>query len=101
MAVMDMPEIGPLFALLTRVLGPTVVDRFIGAQLAGPPAPDAGQARFVAEVARSWDQTLDADAGGNDDPQRAVRLPKLASIGATSPRSRRRPSTGCATICAS
>ena len=47
--------------LLTRVLGPTVIDRFLARWLPGP-TPDAEQARFVAEVARSWNDTLDVKA---------------------------------------
>ena len=68
--------------LLTRVLGPTVIDRFLGSQIAGP-KPDAAQAAFVGEVVRSWNLTLAARA---EAPEAAVRPPDLAAVGATSPR---------------
>ena len=61
--------------LLTQFLGRTLVERFLAAQARGP--ADAEQARFVTEVARSWNDTLAADQ---------VRLPNLNLVGATSPR---------------
>ncbi len=66
--------------LLTGLLGPTVIDRFLSSQARGP--GDAGQARFVTEVAQSWNEVL----VGKGDPLRpGAGLPDLTAIGANTP----------------
>jgi hopanoid biosynthesis associated RND transporter like protein HpnN len=63
--------------LLTRVLGPTPMDRFLSGLLTQ--TPDAETARFVALLAKSWTRTLDSTS--------SIDLPNLALLDAKSPTS--------------
>ena len=67
--------------LLTRVLGPTPLDRLLSGLATQPPNDE--NAAFVAALARSWAQTLTAPP--TTAPAAAVRLPDLTALGATDP----------------